>query len=72
MHDILIRHEMAGGSNTWSGDKYSLPLAKEGITKIQLTIEGLKTIGITPTRLLSSSLTRTHQTASIAKNIFKI
>jgi phosphohistidine phosphatase len=72
MHCLLFRHGIAESPNAWYGDEYSRPLTKEGITKTEQAVEGLKRIGIEPTHLLCSPLTRTQQTAEIAKNILTI
>ena len=71
MHCILFRHGIAESPNTWSGDEYSRPLTKEGVTKTEQAVEGLKRIGVEPTHLLCSPLTRTQQTAEIAKIFYK-
>jgi phosphohistidine phosphatase len=72
MHCLLFRHGIAESPNTWSGDEHSRPLTKEGVTKTEQAVEGLKRIGVEPTHLLCSPLTRTQQTAEIAKNILQI
>ncbi len=72
MHCLLFRHGIAETPNTWSGDEHSRPLTKEGVTKPEQAVKGLKTIGVEPTHLLCSPLTRTRQTAGIAKNILTI
>jgi phosphohistidine phosphatase len=72
MHCLLFRHGIAESPNTWSGDEHSRPLTKEGFTKTERAIEGLKRIGVEPTHLLCSPLTRTQQTAAIAKNILAV
>jgi len=71
MHCLFFRHGIAESPNTWSGDEYSRPLTKEGVTKTEQAVEGLKRIGIEPTHILCSPLTRTQQTAEIAKHILK-
>ena len=72
MHCLLFRHGIAEEPSTWPGDEYSRPLTKEGITKTKQAVEELKRIGIEPTHLFCSPLTRTHQTAAIAKDILMI
>jgi len=72
MHCLLFRHGIAESPNTWSGDEYSCPLTKEGVTKTEQAIKGLKRIGVEPTHLLCSPLTRTQQTAAIAKNFLAV
>jgi phosphohistidine phosphatase len=67
MHCLLFRHGIAEEPTNWSGDEYSRPLTQEGVTKTQHAVEGLKRIGVTPTHLLCSPLTRTQQTAEITK-----
>ncbi len=72
MHCLLFRHGIAESPNTWSGDEYSRPLTNEGVTKTEQAVEGLKTIGAVPTHILCSPLTRTQQTAQIAKRILNV
>jgi len=72
MHCLLFRHGIAESPNTWSGTEYSRPLTKEGLTKTEQAVEGLRNIGVKPTHLLCSPLTRTQQTATIAKDILRI
>ena len=72
MHCLLFRHGIAESPNTWSGDEYSRPLTKDGRNKTEQAVEGLKTIGVEPTHILCSPLTRTQQTAGIAKNMLDV
>ena len=72
MHCLLFRHGIAESPNTGSGDEHSRPLTKEGVTKTEQAVEGLKRIGVEPTHLLCSPLTRTKQTAEICKAILPI
>ncbi len=72
MHCLLFRHGIAEEPHTWSGDEYSRPLTKEGVTKTKQAVEGIKRIGVEPTHLFCSPLTRTQQTATIAKDILRI
>lgn len=69
---LLFRHGIAESPNSWSGNEYSRPLTREGVTKTEQVVEGFREIGVQPTHLLCSPLTRTHQTAVIAKNILVI
>jgi phosphohistidine phosphatase len=72
MRCLLFRHGIAETPTNWSGDEYSRPLTTEGVTKTQHAVEGLKRIGVAPTHLLCSPLTRTQQTAEIAKRLLAI
>ena len=72
MHCLLFRHGIAEAPSNWSRDEYSRPLTTEDVTKIQHAVEGLKRIGIAPTNLRCSPLTRTQQTAEIAKCVLAI
>ncbi len=56
----------------WKGSEWSRPPTKEGITQTKQAVEGIKRIGVELTPLLCSPLTRTQQTATIAKNILAI
>ena len=71
MHCLLFRHGIAESPNTGAGNEHSRPLTKEGVTKTEQTVEGLKTIGVEPTHILCSPLTRTQQTAEIVKHVLK-
>ena len=71
MHCLLFRHGIAESPNTWSGDEHSRPLTKEGVTKTEEAVKGLKTITVEPTHILCSPLARTQQTAEIVKHILK-
>ena len=72
MQCLFFRHGIAESPNAWQGDEYSRPLTEEGVTKTEEAVEGLKRIGVEPTHLLCSPLTRTQQTAAIAKEILSI
>jgi len=72
MHCLLFRHGIAASPSIWPGDEFTRPLTQEGITKTQHAVEGLKRIGIQPTHLLCSPLTRTRQTAEIAKEMLSV
>lgn len=72
MHCLLLRHGIAVSSEEWNGSENERPLTKEGITKTKQAVEGLKNLGVEPTHLLCSPLTRTRQTATIAKDILRI
>jgi len=71
MHCLLFRHGIAESPGKW-GDEFTRPLTQEGITKTQHAIEGLHRIGIQPTHLLCSPLTRTQQTAAILKDLLSV
>ena len=49
----------------WAGDEWTRPLTDEGVSKTQRAVAGPKRIGIQPTHLLCSPLTRTRQTAEV-------
>ena len=72
MHCLLFRHGIAVSPEEWNGPEEERPLTKEGITKTEQTVEGLKRIGMKPTHLFCSPLARTRQTADIAKKILQI
>ena len=69
MHCLLFRHGIAVSPHDWEGSELSRPLTKEGITKTQKCVEGLRHLNIQPTHILCSPLTRTQETAQIAKDI---
>jgi phosphohistidine phosphatase len=72
MHCLLFRHGIAVSPNEWKGSESERPLTKEGITKTEQAAAGLKRLQITPTHVLCSPLTRTQQTAEIAKEILQV
>ena len=72
MHCLLFRHGIAVSSEEWSGPEDERPLTEEGITKTEQAAAGLKRIGMEPTHLLCSPLTRTQQTANIVREILQI
>lgn len=71
MHILLFRHGIAESPDKW-GNEFTRPLTQEGMTKTRHAVEGLKSIGIQPTHLLCSPLTRTQQTAAILKDILSV
>ena len=72
MHCLLFRHGIAVSPEEWNGSEEERPLTKVGITKTEQAAAGLKRIGMKPTHLLCSPLTRTRQTADIAREILQI
>jgi len=72
MYCLLFRHGIAISPEEWNGSEHERPLTEEGITKTKKAAAGLKRIGMEPTHLLCSPLTRTQQTADIAKEILQI
>ena len=72
MHCLLFRHGIAVSSEEWNGSEDERPLTKEGMTKTEQAAAGLKRIGMEPTHLLCSPLTRTQQTANITRELLQI
>jgi phosphohistidine phosphatase len=72
MNCLLLRHGIAVSPEEWNGSENERPLTKEGIAKTEKAVSGLKGMGIKPTHLLCSPLTRTQQTADIVKDILQI
>ncbi len=72
MHCLLFRHGIAVSSEEWQGSEKERPLTKEGITKTKQAAAGLKRIGMEPTHLLCSPITRAQQTANIAREVLQI
>ncbi len=66
MHCLLLRHGIAVSPCEWKGTDLTRPLTREGIEKTNKAVDGLRTLGIQPTHMLSSPLTRTQETARIA------
>jgi phosphohistidine phosphatase len=71
MNCLLFRHGIAVSPEEWNGSEEERPLTKEGITKTEQAAAGLKRIGMKPTHLLCSPLTRAQQTADIIKEILQ-
>jgi phosphohistidine phosphatase len=72
MHCLLFRHGIAVSPDEWNGSESERPLTKEGITKTEQAAVGLKRIGMKPTHLLCSPMTRTRQTADIVRETLQI
>ncbi|MEJ2231398.1 MAG: histidine phosphatase family protein [Nitrospirales bacterium] len=72
MHCLLFRHGIAVSSEEWNGSEYERPLTEKGIAKTEKAVAGLKRMGVKPTHLLCSPLTRTQQTTNIAREILQI
>ncbi len=64
---FFLRHAIALEAGTSHYSEESRPLTEEGIQKMRLEVKGMKHLGLSFEALLSSPLTRAHQTAEIVK-----
>ena len=61
----FLRHGQAGDSEDWQGDDAKRPLTSDGKKRMQREAAGIKTLKLPLKLILSSPLTRAHQTAEI-------
>lgn len=67
MDCILLRHGIAVAREEWSGEEAHRPLSGKGKSRTKQAAEGLDTLKLSPTIVLSSPLIRAHQTAEILR-----
>lgn len=65
MRLYFLRHGEAGTSAEWAGPDEQRPLTKEGITQMRAAARGMRWLDLAIDLVLSSPLTRAHQTATI-------
>lgn len=61
----LVRHGLAEDRETWTEDDSLRPLTKQGITRMKVSAETIKRLGVKPGLILTSPLVRARQTADI-------
>ena len=69
MDCILFRHGIAADQEEWGGPDVARPLTPKGMEKTAASVEGLVRLGVDPSHLWSSPLTRALQTAEILQEI---
>lgn len=67
MDCILMRHGIAIDAEAWEGPDKTRPLTGQGKKKVQQAAKGLVAMGLSPTHLLSSPLTRARATAKLVR-----
>ena len=65
MDCLLFRHGIAYDREDWRGNDHDRPLTEKGLVRARQSIKGLLTLGLIPTHILSSPLTRALETARI-------
>ncbi len=66
---LLIRHGVAVKTGKWSGLDETRPLTAQGRKKVRRVAKGLAAIGVAPTHLFTSPLTRAEETANLIQTI---
>lgn len=69
MDCLLMRHGVAVETEEWSGLDDTRPLTGEGKQKVRQVAKGLAAMGISPTHLFTSPLTRAQETAELVRTI---
>jgi phosphohistidine phosphatase len=69
MDCLLMRHGIAVEMEEWSGPDETRPLTDQGRKKVRQAAKGLAAMGLAPTHLFTSPLTRARETAAIVNAI---
>jgi phosphohistidine phosphatase len=69
MDCILIRHGIAVEPEEWTGAEPLRPLTAKGKRRVRQVARGLAALGVVPTHLLTSPLTRARETAEIIHTV---
>jgi len=69
---ILFRHGIALDPQDWKEAEALRPLSPDGKKKTRKAVAGLRRLGVTPTQLWSSPLTRAIQTAELIRSTFRL
>jgi phosphohistidine phosphatase len=69
MDCLLMRHGVAVEIEDWSGFDDTRPLTGEGKQKVRQVAKGLAAMGIAPSHLFTSPLTRAQETAKLVRAI---
>ncbi|MGA6828942.1 SixA phosphatase family protein [Nitrospira sp. NS4] len=67
MDCILMRHGIAIDGEAWDGPDETRPLTGQGKKKLREAARGLAAMGLSPTHILSSPLTRARETARLVR-----
>ncbi len=72
MECVLLRHGIAVERDEWKGTDADRPLTDRGAKRVAQAAAGLQRLGIEPTHLFSSPLTRAQETAAIIHASFQM
>jgi phosphohistidine phosphatase len=72
MECLLMRHGIAVERDEWEGVDGDRPLTERGAKRVAQAVGGLGRLGVQPTHVLSSPLTRAIETAKIAHSVLRI
>jgi phosphohistidine phosphatase len=68
----LFRHGIAVAREDWHGEDAQRPLTKKGENRVRQAAEGLVTLDIRATHILTSPFLRSHETAQILYHVLKV
>ncbi len=71
MDCLFFRHGIAIERQKWSGLEQDRPLTEQGAARTKESGKGLLTLRMRPTHILSSPLTRAHETAVILQSLIR-
>ncbi|TKB66544.1 MAG: phosphohistidine phosphatase SixA [Nitrospira sp.] len=72
MDCLLMRHGIAVERDEWDGSDGDRPLTVRGEKRVAQAVGGLGRLGVQPTHVLSSPLTRAIETAKIAHSSLRV
>lgn len=72
MDCLLMRHGIAVEQDEWHGSDGDRPLTERGVKRVAQAVGGLGRLGVQPTHVLSSPLTRAIETAKIAHSSLRV
>lgn len=72
MDCLLMRHGIAVERDEWEGIDEDRPLTERGVKRVAQAVGGLGRLGVQPTHVLSSPLTRAIETAKIAHSSLRV
>ena len=72
MDCLLMRHGIAVERDEWHGADGDRPLTERGAKRVVQAVGGLGRLGVQPTHVLSSPLTRAIETAKIAHSSLRV
>jgi phosphohistidine phosphatase len=72
MDCLLMRHGIAVERDEWDGSDGDRPLTERGAKRVAQAVGGLGRLGVQPTHVLSSPLTRAIETAKIAHSSLRV
>jgi phosphohistidine phosphatase len=72
MDCVLLRHGIAVERDEWAGPESDRPLTERGAKRVAQVAAGLNRLGVQPTHVLSSPLTRAIETAKITHSSLRV